>query len=291
MQSTGNYFKFIINLFLTVSISQFRKDYLTAIKREKSKALRKKVMEKTSKAQQIKRIDMNSIINDKSENRLISHLHLKSLSLENENFFLNFTKKDLILLLKAYGVHLSMTKKKQELGEVLAQKLGEYDSMLNSSVFKSDVETEKQTAERTDIPSSFVQCSGVDKDLEKEDLSEVPEHSNIEYSQPPETGEMSSVIDAMSDETELVSAESHETSKVASGNKTKKTKCTRHKTPKSTSASKSKRKAKRKASKLQVQESDPTDENCGICGKKRNQMKNGYVVICAQYGTTGNAQG
>ncbi|CAG2199280.1 PIF1 [Mytilus edulis] len=49
-------FKFIVNLFLNVSIAQFRKDYLTAIRREKSKALRKKVMEKTEKKKELKQL-------------------------------------------------------------------------------------------------------------------------------------------------------------------------------------------------------------------------------------------
>ncbi|CAC5364753.1 PIF1 [Mytilus coruscus] len=119
-------FKFIVNLFLNVSTAQFRKDYLTAIRREKSKALRKKVMEKTVKKKEVKTIDINFLMTDTSENKIVSHLGLKSMSLQNEKFYLEFTKKDLIKILKAYGVNLSMSKNKPELGQVLAEKLNEH---------------------------------------------------------------------------------------------------------------------------------------------------------------------
>ena len=60
------------------TVSQFRKDYLNFIKKEKGKALRKKVMEKSKKS--VKKLDINFILNDDSEN--------KNASLKLEHLFL-----------------------------------------------------------------------------------------------------------------------------------------------------------------------------------------------------------
>jgi hypothetical protein len=54
----------ICKLFMKVCISQFRKDYLTFIEKEKGKALRKKVMEKSKKS--VKKLDINFILNVQS---------------------------------------------------------------------------------------------------------------------------------------------------------------------------------------------------------------------------------
>jgi hypothetical protein len=43
----------VVQLFLKVSYSQFRKDYLTYLKIEKGKALRKKVMDKSKDCKDI----------------------------------------------------------------------------------------------------------------------------------------------------------------------------------------------------------------------------------------------
>jgi hypothetical protein len=56
--------------------SQFRKDYLTFTEKEKGKALRKKIMEKSKKS--VKKLDINFILTDDSENKNASHYRLKS---------------------------------------------------------------------------------------------------------------------------------------------------------------------------------------------------------------------
>jgi hypothetical protein len=80
------------------SISQFRKDYLTFIKKEKGKALRKKVMEKSKKS--VKKLDINFILNDDSENKNASHYRLKSELAVNKELLSSssFTKNSLLLI-------------------------------------------------------------------------------------------------------------------------------------------------------------------------------------------------
>lgn len=72
-------FKSVVNLFLKVSFSQFRRDYLAFLKKEKGKALRKKVMEKSKKV--VKSFNMKFYNEDKSVNKQGSILRFKKVNL------------------------------------------------------------------------------------------------------------------------------------------------------------------------------------------------------------------
>lgn len=115
------WFNRIVSLFVAVSVGQFRKDYLTSVRREETKALRKRVLEKSKKTQH--KIYFSFICQDSSENKLASHLKLKSECLLNAKFYMNFTKKELHFLTEAYGCKVSQRKSKEEIGTVLSQKL------------------------------------------------------------------------------------------------------------------------------------------------------------------------
>ena len=82
----------VIQLFLKVSFSQFRRDFLSFLKKEKGKALRKKVMEKKSR-KTVKAFNMQFLKEDKSKDKISSHLRLKSEVTLNEKFLVSFTKK------------------------------------------------------------------------------------------------------------------------------------------------------------------------------------------------------
>lgn len=69
-------FKDVISLFVKVSVAQFRKDLLSFLKTEKTKALRKKVMKKGQ--QKTKQLNMDQLLDDDSENKVVSHLLFKS---------------------------------------------------------------------------------------------------------------------------------------------------------------------------------------------------------------------
>lgn len=92
----------VVQLFLKVAFSQFRRDFPSFLKKEKGKALRKKVMEKSRKT--VKTFNMQFLKDDKSQEKISSHLRLKSEVVMNEKFLLSFTKKDLLLLCQMYDV-------------------------------------------------------------------------------------------------------------------------------------------------------------------------------------------
>ncbi|CAC5396937.1 PIF1 [Mytilus coruscus] len=91
-------FQSVITLFLKVNLSQFRRDYLTFLKKEKGVALRKKVMQKSQKA--TKSFNMKFFSEDNSTNKEVSFLRLKSELMQSEKFFNDnsFTKKELVSL-------------------------------------------------------------------------------------------------------------------------------------------------------------------------------------------------
>jgi hypothetical protein len=136
-------FENIVRLFVTVILSQFRKDYLRVIQRVKGKALRKKVIEKYEKKMQ-ESITFQFIKADTSKNKAISHHKLKAVAMQNEQFYTSLKKDDLIILLKAYNVEGQKRSKKTELGEKLVHVLKNEScvSMLNTSVLGETLEQE-----------------------------------------------------------------------------------------------------------------------------------------------------
>ena len=112
-----------MRLFLSVSVAQFRKDYLRALNREKTKTLRKKVLDKSSKKELRQPIDMKFIEKDCSEHKMVSHLRLKALALQSNLFYTDFKKQDIVRLLQAYGTNTSLKSTKKVLGENLIRVL------------------------------------------------------------------------------------------------------------------------------------------------------------------------
>lgn len=123
--SVENYvllFNYVVTLFLKVSLSQFRRDYLAHLKIEKGKALRKKVTEKSIKSN-LKRFDINFYSEDKSKNKEASVCRMKSELLQNPNFFVehSFTKVNLISICKDFNLKVTASKKKNEIAAILAE--------------------------------------------------------------------------------------------------------------------------------------------------------------------------
>ncbi|CAC5421055.1 unnamed protein product [Mytilus coruscus] len=106
-------------------ISQFRKDYLSYLKKEKDVALRKKVMQKSLKS--VKKLDMKFIIDDNSSDKSASHFRLKSELVTQESIFKDstFTKAQLQTLGKAYGVTLLSKLKKEDMAKELASAINQ----------------------------------------------------------------------------------------------------------------------------------------------------------------------
>jgi hypothetical protein len=112
-----NILNFFLNLFLKVAVSQFRKNYMNALKVEKSQALRKKIMKQGRKRN--KPITVHEIQEDKSGGKEISKLRLKALAMEDHQFYKKFTKQELRDIGKLYELSFSTKKTVMEIGETI----------------------------------------------------------------------------------------------------------------------------------------------------------------------------
>ncbi|KAL3858749.1 hypothetical protein ACJMK2_009002 [Sinanodonta woodiana] len=97
----------LIGRFCRIGDSQFRKDTITRLGKLKQDSLRKRVVmrSKHTHSSDALALNMKYISEDQSENKLYSHLKLKSqIYYPNDVVFTSFLKSDLILLCKAYGI-------------------------------------------------------------------------------------------------------------------------------------------------------------------------------------------
>ena len=122
--------------FIRVSASYFRKDYLLFIKREKGKAHRKKIMEKSERKTLVK-LPIKEIVADKSEGRKVSHLKLQAGIIDNRQYFNDskYVKKDLQKLCEAYAIIVSKNATKSQLNEALINVISQCHSMPTPDVF------------------------------------------------------------------------------------------------------------------------------------------------------------
>ncbi|KAK3108203.1 hypothetical protein FSP39_003146 [Pinctada imbricata] len=75
-ENTSDLFESAVSLFVKVNCSQFRRDYLSTLRREKIKALRKKVVNKSKRVSET--VNMKFILKDSSHSKHVSHLRLKA---------------------------------------------------------------------------------------------------------------------------------------------------------------------------------------------------------------------
>jgi len=152
----------VVTLFLKVAFSQFRRDYLSYIKKEKGKALRKKVTERSKKCS--KAFDMQFLREDKSVGKSVTHLRLKCELINNDKFLLekSFTKKDLLLLCKAYDLKVAAKKKNDFINSRLVETIcksnsvpfpNELGSSIVSEVSESNVRNVELELSDSDIPT------------------------------------------------------------------------------------------------------------------------------------------
>lgn len=143
----------VVQLFLKVAFSQFRRDFLSFLKKEKGKALRKKVMEKSRKT--VKAFNMQFLKDDKSQEKISSYLRLKSEVVMNEKFLLSFTKKDLLLLCQMYDLQMPSRKRKDEISINLNRVILQSDSIPCPNKFQTSCLSDKRPCsvpEDEDVP-------------------------------------------------------------------------------------------------------------------------------------------
>jgi hypothetical protein len=115
-------------------------------------------MEKSKKTQ--KNIDFAFIKQDLSDNKLASHLKLKSECLINSKFYMNFTKRELQTLAESYGCKVSQRKSKDEIGSILSQKIQQCSTIPNPTILNASVQTSILTSEHTgdEASTSTINC-------------------------------------------------------------------------------------------------------------------------------------
>ncbi|KAL3888891.1 hypothetical protein ACJMK2_001251 [Sinanodonta woodiana] len=104
---TRDVYEDLIGRFCRIGDSQFRKDTITRLGKLKQDSLRKRVImrSKHTHSSDALALNMKYILEDQSENKLYSHLKLKSQIYDlNDVVFTSFLKSELILLCKAYGI-------------------------------------------------------------------------------------------------------------------------------------------------------------------------------------------
>ena len=244
-------FERIVRLFVTVTISQFRKDYLRVIKREKGKALRKKVLEK--KAQKSSDCPNISFIQkDKSDDKDVSHLKLKAIAIQNDTFYQDFKKAELIQLLKAYGKNASMRCNKKQLGETLLNTLKDEKCMKMS--FPQSLNNESTEPSQLDMET----CKTSTSDPK------------------PSTSDQTTNTDADFSTTDLVTKINSDNVSSNPSISTMENKRTKQREPKR-KARQSKGKSKRLKKCKNAAHSESTEDSCGICSKT---YKDGQEWIC-----------
>lgn len=147
-------YKSVIDLFLCVNRSQFRRDHLAYIRQEKGKALRGKKSKK-----RVKQLDLQFCRDDNSDGKIATHLRLQSELAKNPNYFkeTSFTKKVLQVFGKAYSLSLPSKLKKDDMNKLLTQKVLESDKILNPEVFLPSSHVEQQPTTSNQSTSEIIQ--------------------------------------------------------------------------------------------------------------------------------------
>ncbi|CAG2254809.1 unnamed protein product [Mytilus edulis] len=152
----------MVTLLVKVSMAQFRRDYLSALKVDKDKALKKKVMKKCKA--KTKQLNSTFLQADESENKQAFHLRLKSDLFQGIAVLNKFQKSELITLCAAYDIKLAKSRKKCDFIDELSKKALICDVIL----FPKDLQSKSATSEifttidhqniefpATELPASF----------------------------------------------------------------------------------------------------------------------------------------
>ncbi|CAC5398510.1 PIF1 [Mytilus coruscus] len=161
----------LILRFCRISDNQFRKDLIKSFGMQKSETLRKRVVETTKRDNTSKQISMSYILNDKSENKISSHLKLQSCICDSGTLVLKcFTKKQLMCLGKAYDINMSIKDNKQAMCDNLLATVPNFISIQNVGAL-----TICEDHEQAQVVENLEQAPVV------ENLEHVPVVENLEH--------------------------------------------------------------------------------------------------------------
>ncbi|CAC5386230.1 unnamed protein product [Mytilus coruscus] len=161
----------LILRFCRVSDNQFRKDLIKSFGMQKSETLRKRVVETTKRDNTSEQISMSYILNEKSENKISSHLKLQSCICDSGTLVLKcFTKKQLMCLGKAYDINMSIKDNKQAMCDNLLATVPNFISIQNVGTL-----TISEDHEQAQVVENLEQAPVV------ENLEHVPVVENLEH--------------------------------------------------------------------------------------------------------------
>lgn len=149
----------LIIRFCRVADNQFRKNLIMSFGLQKTEALRKRVVGTPRNTDSFK-ISMSCILNDKSENKISSHLKLQCGICDlGESVFKSFTKKQLFCLSAAYNLNMKNKMDKKTICDNLILQIPKCATIPNISVlstcFEENIPEEGQpSTSKTQLQSS-----------------------------------------------------------------------------------------------------------------------------------------
>ena len=130
--------------YLKMSSSQFRSDYKRELKIEKEEAHRKSIRMRKEKQEQKKAFSFEFLVQDKSAQKIKSHLRLQSELSDSKDFLLLFNKDQLLRLCDAYDLKAPKRNTKDQLADLLMQNVPTSCGMVNASKLDPTPTTEIQ---------------------------------------------------------------------------------------------------------------------------------------------------
>lgn len=139
-------FKDLVSKFLMVMFNQFRKDLLHSFSVAKTMAHRKQILVRQEKKQTVqKSVSFNTIMEDKTEKKEMSHSLLRGLIMSDVKALEQMKKKEIEKIGKAYGIIGKQNTKKSVLIDIVKKVILDSSHMPHYEVFQEGPSHSKQT--------------------------------------------------------------------------------------------------------------------------------------------------
>jgi hypothetical protein len=161
VQHATDLYKEVIQQFLLVMFSQFRKDLLDSFSVVKTMAHRKQIQTKKKKlALATKSVSFQTLLDDKTSRKEMSHSLLKGMLLSNSDVVAVMNKKQIALICKAYNISIKSADKKSDLAEKVKTAIVNSTCMPNYTVLASEQEA-STSATRSETEHAVPVMTGI----------------------------------------------------------------------------------------------------------------------------------
>jgi hypothetical protein len=161
VQHATDLYKEVIQQFLLVMFSQFRKDLLDSFSVVKTMAHRKQIQTKKKKlALATKSVSFQTLLDDKTSRKEMSHSLLKGMLLSNSDVVAVMNKKQIALICKAYNISIKSADKKCDLAEKVKTAIVNSTCMPNYTVLASEQEA-STSATRSETEHAVPVMTGI----------------------------------------------------------------------------------------------------------------------------------